>query len=308
MNGKEVFAEKYAKKRIFYITFHSSGFGGMVEDKMLCRLLLWLVGGRKKRLGFAVSLILVNFVLRNNVLQHKIGAMIVEPVVDFQEVACRISKLWNLLSASEREAVKCSARLQSYRKNELIYQEGENPDHLLCLLSGKVKIFRDGVGGRSQIMRLMRPVQYFGYRASLANEPYVTAASAFEPSLVCSIPMGVVTEAMASNNALCRFFVGELATDLGISDRRTVSLTQKHIRGRLAESLLFLMETYGFEPDSTTLGIRLSREDLANLSNMTTSNAIRTLSDFAAEGLLFIDGRSITVRDERMLRRISRIG
>lgn len=234
--------------------------------------------------------------------------MTVEPVVDFQEVASRISKLWNLLSASEREAVESSARLRSYRKNELIYQEGENPDHLLCLLSGKVKIFRDGVGGRSQIMRLMRPVQYFGYRASLAREPYVTAAAAFEPSLVCSIPMRVITDAMATNNALCRFFIGELATDLGISDKRTVSLTQKHIRGRLAEALLFLLETYGFEPDSNTIGIRLSREDLANLSNMTTSNAIRTLSDFASEGLLSINGRNITLCDEQTLRRISRIG
>lgn len=234
--------------------------------------------------------------------------MTVESVVDFQEVASRISKLWNLLSASEREAVESSARLRSYRKNELIYQEGENPDHLLCLLSGKVKIFRDGVGGRSQIMRLMRPVQYFGYRASLAQEPYVTAAAAFEPSLVCSIPMPVITGAMATNNALCRFFISELATDLGISDKRTVSLTQKHIRGRLAEALLFLLETYGFEPDSSTIGIRLSREDLANLSNMTTSNAIRTLSDFASEGLLSINGRNITLCDEQTLRRISRIG
>lgn len=234
--------------------------------------------------------------------------MTVESVVDFQEVASRISKLWNLLSAPEREAVESSARLRSYRKNELIYQEGENPDHLLCLLSGKVKIFRDGVGGRSQIMRLMRPVQYFGYRASLAQEPYVTAAAAFEPSLVCSIPMPVITGAMATNNALCRFFISELATDLGISDKRTVSLTQKHIRGRLAEALLFLLETYGFEPDSSTIGIRLSREDLANLSNMTTSNAIRTLSDFASEGLLSINGRNITLCDEQTLRRISRIG
>lgn len=234
--------------------------------------------------------------------------MTVESVVDFQEVASRISKLWNLLSAPEREAVESSARLRSYRKNELIYQEGENPDHLLCLLSGKVKIFRDGVGGRSQIMRLMRPVQYFGYRASLAQEPYVTAAAAFEPSLVCSIPMPVITGAMATNNALCRFFISELATDLGISDKRTVSLTQKHIRGRLAEALLFLLETYGFEPDSSTIGIRLSREDLANLSNMTTSNAIRTLSTFVTEKILLVDGRRIKIINEPQLRKISKFG
>ena len=46
---------------------------------------------------------------------------------------------------------------------------------------------------------------------------------------------------------------------------------------------MFLKDTYGVEEDESTLSIYLSREDLANLSNMTTSNAIRTLSNFATE-------------------------
>ena len=69
-----------------------------------------------------------------------------------------------------------------------------------------------------------------------------------------------------------------IADELWVSNNRTVSLTQKHIRGRLAESLLILRDTYGFEADGKTLRIPMSREDIANLSNMTTSNAIRTLS------------------------------
>lgn len=99
-----------------------------------------------------------------------------------------------------------------------------------------------------------------------------------------------------------------MAIDLGVADRRTVNLTQKHIRGRLAESLLFLKECYGLEEDQSTLSIYLSREDLANLSNMTTSNAIRTLSIFAQEKLIAIDGRKIKLIDEEGLRKISRIG
>ena len=79
-------------------------------------------------------------------------------------------------------------------------------------------------------------------------------------------------------------------------------------RGRLAESLLFLKESYGLEEDGSTLSIYLSREDLANLSNMTTSNAIRTLSQFATERLITIDGRKIKIIDEEKLKKISKIG
>lgn len=98
---------------------------------------------------------------------------------------------------------------------------------------------------------------------------------------------------LTQNNDLAMFFIKQLSVDLGIADERTVNLTQKHIRGRLAESLLFLKESYGLEEDGSTLSIYLSREDLANLSNMTTSNAIRTLSQFATERLITIDGRKI---------------
>ena len=62
------------------------------------------------------------------------------------------------------------------------------------------------------------------------------------------------------------------------------------------------------EEDESTLSIYLSREDLANLSNMTTSNAIRTLSNFASEKLITIDGRKIKLIDEDRLRKISKIG
>ena len=99
-----------------------------------------------------------------------------------------------------------------------------------------------------------------------------------------------------------------MAKDLAIAEIQTVNLTQKHIRGRLAESLLLLLKNYGFENDGTTLAMLLPREDLANMSNMTTSNAIRTLSQFAQEGLIAINGRRIKILNEKELEHISRLG
>ena len=201
------------------------------------------------------------------------------------EIAESIPDLWQPLTDAQRDYLAQNFTIQKYKKNETIYCEGETPKHLMCLLKGKVKIYKDGVGGRSQIIRVIKDKEYFAYRAYFANENFVTAA------------------ALEENAQLGLFFIRQLSIDLGISDERTVSLTQKHIRGRLAESLLFLKDTYGVEEDQCTLSIYLSREDLANLSNMTTSNAIRTLSNFASEKLIIIDGR-----DEEKLKKISKIG
>jgi len=62
------------------------------------------------------------------------------------------------------------------------------------------------------------------------------------------------------------------------------------------------------EEDGATINIYLSRDDLASLSNMTTSNAIRTLSNFVTERIISVDGRKIKIIDEERLRKISKIG
>lgn len=224
------------------------------------------------------------------------------------EIAESIPDLWQPLTETQREYLAKNFTIQKYKKNETIYCEGETPMHLMCLLSGKVKIYKDGVGGRSQIIRVIKDKEYFAYRAYFAQENFVTAAAAFEPCTICLVPMPVISELIKENTDLAMFFIKQLSIDLGISDERTVNLTQKHIRGRLAESLLFLKDTYGVEEDQCTLSIYLSREDLANLSNMTTSNAIRTLSNFATEKLIIIDGRKIKIIDEERLKKISKIG
>jgi CRP-like cAMP-binding protein len=227
-----------------------------------------------------------------------------EEVLDF---STNLKEVWRLLSTEERELLRENAVIQHYKRNQQIYAEGEEPTHMMCLLKGKVKIYKEGVGGRSQIIRMIRPIQYFAYRAYFAREHYLTDAAAFEPSVVCLIPMTIVRKIMKDNYQVGMFFVRQLSVDLGIADERTVNLTQKHIRGRLAESLVFLIDSYGLENDNT-VNIYLAREDLANLSNMTTSNAIRTLSTFVSEKIIALDGRKIKILDEEKLRKISKLG
>lgn len=225
-----------------------------------------------------------------------------------QEVLSMMPELDKVLTPLEHNQVLEEMEVRVYRKNESIYKEGDTPSHLLCLISGKVKIYKDGVGGRAQIVRVMNAIEYFGYRAAFSDENYVTAAAAFETSVIASIPMDLIRRLIMRNPQLAWFFMRRLAIALGRSDARTVNLTQKHIRGRLAESILFLKESYGVDEDGCTLNACLSREDMANLSNMTTSNAIRTLSVFAQEKLISIDGRKIKILNEPALQKISRMG
>lgn len=219
-----------------------------------------------------------------------------------------MAAIWSILSSEEKRLVTDNLTVHSFKKNQLIYAEGDEPENLWVLLKGKVKKTKEGVGGRVQILRLIRPVQYFGYRAHFAHELYVSSSAAFEASLLGAIPLTIVDELITKNNDLAWFFIRQLSHDLGGSDTKIVNLTQKHIRGRLAEALIVLRDHYGYEDDNATLKIYMAREDLANLSNMTTSNAIRTLSTFVTEKIIVVDGRRIKILNEPMLRKISKFG
>ena len=257
----------------------------------------------KKSKFVQILKIICTFVLYNIVAKHSMNKKLQE-VVDF---ASSLTDVWRLLNEKERELLRKNSSVYHFKKNQIIYSEGDEPEYLMCLLAGKVKIFKEGVGGRNQIIRVIKPIQYFAYRAYFAREKYLTAASAFESSSVCLIPMPVVEEIIKQNFLLCQYFIHQLSVDLGIADERTVNLTQKHIRGRLAESLVFLIDSYGLDEDFS-INIYLAREDLANLSNMTTSNAIRTLSTFVSERVIALDGRRIKIMDEDRLRKISKLG
>lgn len=234
-------------------------------------------------------------------MKKKYSRILAETVESLQDIT-------QLLTDEEKEELKDNISVQQFKKNEVLYQEGEVPQLFHCLISGKVKIYKDGVGGRTQIIRVVKPVEYFGYRAYFANQNYVTAAATLEASTICFIPNELMEKWLMENNRLALYFIRRLAVEVGNSDQRTVNLTQKHIRGRLAESLLFLRDNYGLEEDGATLSIYLSREDLANMSNMTTSNAIRTLSTFAQEKIIAIDGKKIKIIDGESLEKINKIG
>ena len=58
-----------------------------------------------------------------------------------------ISDLWAPLTLDQRERLAGSFTLQTYKKNEIVHSEDEQPTHLFCLLKGKVKVFTWCIAG-----------------------------------------------------------------------------------------------------------------------------------------------------------------
>jgi len=212
------------------------------------------------------------------------------------------------LPQKDKEMITENHTYAIFRKRDLLFKAGEKVSGLICLASGKVKVFKDGVGGREQTIKLVKQQGIIGYRTLFTENIYSFSAAAIEETAICVFDKSTILKILKKNADLSLKFLRVVIEELAVSNTRTISLSQKHIRARLAESLLLLRDTYGVEVDGKTLRVILSREDIASLSNMTTSNAIRTLSNMASEGLIGLEGRKILILDSSNLEIISELG
>jgi CRP-like cAMP-binding protein len=223
-------------------------------------------------------------------------------------IDCDSQNIFSVLSDAEQLLLNSNCCTIKIRKGSLIFIEGNEPQGLIYLTKGSAKVFKVGVGEREQIVRLVKPMSFVGYKALFAEKPHTTSAEAIEDSEIVIYDKKTLYQIIEKNPAFSKEIIKALANELGFNFNRIINLTQKHIRGRLAETLLLMKDIYGFAEDGRTLRAHFTRENIAHFSNMTTSNAIRTLKKFDDEKLIKTEGKKIILINIPALEKISKIG
>jgi CRP-like cAMP-binding protein len=194
-----------------------------------------------------------------------------------------------------------------YRRGAAVFENGQYPHGVYCIHHGHVKIVRQGADGRDHIVRFAKPGDIVGYSSLLTNEKYASSCVALDDSIICSIPSSVLFHQIRENSRLALHVLQQLSSEVQTAQRQVVELAHKSIRERLAEALLILRETFGTIDDGMTLASPLTREEIASVVGTAPESVIRTLSEFKADKLIAINGRSIQLTNPKGLARIANI-
>lgn len=195
-----------------------------------------------------------------------------------------------------------------YKKGQIILYEGSYPRGIYCISSGKIKIYKTGKAGKNQILRFARAGDWLGYRAILADETYAASAAAIEDSMICYIRKEDFLQLLQNNSYVSSCVMKMLAQELRFAEKRELSLSQKPVRERLAETFLLLKEIYGVKSEKDlTLKVQLSREELSDITGAATETLIRLLADFKEEKLIFVKGQSIKILNLQKLLEVAKI-
>ncbi|MFV5688152.1 Crp/Fnr family transcriptional regulator [Flavobacterium sp. ZT3R25] len=219
---------------------------------------------------------------------------------------CIVREFSSLKALTKDELLKLSDCKTSHtiKKGEVIFEEGENVNGIYCVKDGICKLTKLSPNGKDHIVKLVTKGELLGQRSMISDEPVNLSAVALEDMEVCFIPKSEVMGYFDKNNQFSMNVMKTICGDLKEADDHMVNLAQKTVKERLAETLLYLHDTFGKNEDNS-LKIQLSRDELASMIGTATESCIRLLSDFKKLGLIDLAGKKIVLKDIAKLKRIA---
>lgn len=190
-----------------------------------------------------------------------------------------------------------------YKKKQQIYAEGQRPKAVYYIKKGKVKTFKSNDDGKEFITNVLGIGDFLGYTYVLENIPYKESAEILEDAEIMLIPKDDFLALMSADMPVARQFIKLITHDVLEKEESLLNIAYNSLRKKVAYQLIAMLEKFKAElPD--TREIKLSRDNLAQVTGIATESLIRTLSDFKAEKLIDIKGGSIVILNEDKLKHL----
>ncbi|TDP61710.1 Crp/Fnr family transcriptional regulator [Flavobacterium dankookense] len=219
---------------------------------------------------------------------------------------CIVRQFSSLKALGKEELLKMANCKTSYtiKKGEPIFEEGETLKGVFCIKDGVGKLSKLSSNGKDQIVKLVKSGELLGQRSMISEESANLSAIALNDMEVCFIPRKEILGFFDKNNEFSMNVMKTICGDLKEADDHMVSMAQKSVKSRLAETLIYLEDTFG-KNDDGSLYLQLSREEIAGLIGTATESCIRLLSDYKKEGLIELVGKKIIILKRNELIKLS---
>ncbi|NLR91271.1 MULTISPECIES: response regulator [Flammeovirga] len=200
------------------------------------------------------------------------------------------------------EKLSENRKSRSYKKKSVLFYEGDHPNALLQIVSGKVKTYKTNEDGKEYITGIHGPGDFLGYVALLKDVPYPESAMVLEECEITMIPKEDFFSLIHNNRDVSHSFIKLLTREVIEQEEKLLKLAYGSVRQRVAEVLLQLDKRYQQGPNER---MSITRDDLAKIVGTAKETLIRTLSDFKDERLIEIKDKNITIIDLAKLERLS---
>ena len=216
---------------------------------------------------------------------------------DFMEQARGVAALEDLSKDRKSRMIE---------RKGILFHEGDELRNVPFLVSGKVRTFKVNNDGKEFVTGLHIPGDFIGYLGLLEGGHATETAEAMEESEVALVPREDLLRLLYRDRDVSMRFIRMLSQEMGEKQERLLHLAYASVRERVAQALLQLHDRFS-EGQSSDLGVRISRDDLAAIVGTATESLIRCLTDLKDEGLINTQGRDIRISDRRRLEKLANL-
>ena len=193
-------------------------------------------------------------------------------------------------------AVGANRQNLSFKKGDVIFNEGEEVKGIYFVYSGVVKVHKKWGTEKELIIRFAREGSLFGHRGLGQDHHYPISATALDLVEVCYLDLDFFQASLKVNQGLSHGLLLFFADELQKSERKMRDLAHMQVKGRVAQALLQLRTDFGVN-DQGNIAFTLSRQDLASLVGATYETVFRIINELAQESLILLDGKHIAIAD-----------
>ncbi len=208
------------------------------------------------------------------------------------------------LSYRELQLIEKTCILSKLKRGKVIYTEGRRHTGIYAILSGVVKISKNGPVGKDYILKFAHKGDVVAYRSLLTNEVACTSAKVIEEAVVCHIHYNILLLLFERNWQFRQEMMKMMCKEVNESNLLITEIAYKSVRERTAELLLYLYDEFGLTANKT-LNIKITRVELANKLGSSSESVVRMLGEFKSDGLIDLNGKEIRLINLKKLREIS---
>ena len=193
------------------------------------------------------------------------------------------------------DALAASASERSLWRGDVLFGEGEEPDALYIVITGRIAIANKSIDGRESVVALMEEGDLFGEMGLFDGLGRSAEARALEPSKVAEIPYQPVQATYEAHPELLWRVVDMLARRLRAMDEALADSVFLDVTGRTAKRLLELAG----DADEFTLPI--TQEELSGMVGASRERVNKAISAFIRLGWLSQTDRRYTITNRKQL-------
>lgn len=193
------------------------------------------------------------------------------------------------------------ARTKDLERKEQLYYSGDSPNYIFYVIEGKIRTYLVNKDDKELVTALFGPGDYFGYLELLQDTNYKEYASALEDTKLALISKEDFFNTILSNREVAASFMSILAKNVSDKEHDLVQMAYDTVRKRVANALVKLYDTYNSE-GRNKFSMTISRDELASIVGTASESVIRILSEFKADGWVYVRGSLVEIIDIEPLR------